>query len=63
MSPVCLLIDEAQNMTRDMLLLVQHLFNFSTETKFLIQMALFGQPELQPKLDRLQSLKSRLSPG
>lgn len=59
-SPV-LLIDEAQNMTRDMLLLIQHLFNFSTETKFLVQMAMFGQPELQPKLDQLHSLKSRLN--
>ena len=56
-----LLIDEAQNMTRDMLLLIQHLFNFSTNTTFLIQMVLFAQPELQPKLDRLQSLKNRLN--
>ena len=59
-SPV-LLVDEAQNMTRDMLILIQHLFNFSTNTEFLIQMVLFAQPELQPKLDRLTSLKSRLS--
>ena len=60
LSPV-LLVDEAQNMTRDMLLLIQHLFNFSTNTEFLIQMALFAQPELKPKLDRLHSLKSRMS--
>jgi len=60
LSPI-LLVDEAQNMTRDMLLLIQHLFNFSTNTKFLIQMALFAQPELQPKLDRLRSLKNRMS--
>lgn len=59
-SPV-LLIDEAQNMTQDMLLLIQHLFNFSTNTEFLIQIVLFGQPELQPKLDRLSSLKNRMS--
>src|SRR5258708_1540847 len=59
-SPV-LLIDEAQNMTRDMLLLIQHLFNFSTNTEFLIQMALFTQPEMQKTLDNLKSLKSRLS--
>jgi general secretion pathway protein A len=59
-SPV-LLVDEAQNMTRDMLLLIQHLFNFSTDTEFLIQMVLFAQPELQAKLNRLRSLKSRLS--
>ncbi len=59
-SPV-LLVDEAQNMTQDMLLLIQHLFNFSTDTEFLIQLALFGQLDLQPKLDRLPSLKSRLN--
>ncbi|MCC6613387.1 MAG: AAA family ATPase [Anaerolineae bacterium] len=56
-----LLIDEAQNMTRDMLLLIQHLFNFSTNTEFLVQIALFAQPELQPRLERLESLKSRMS--
>lgn len=59
-SPV-LLVDEAQNMTRDMLLLIQHLFNFSTNTTFLVQMVLFAQPELQPKLDRLRSLKNRMN--
>lgn len=59
-SPV-LLIDEAQNMSRDMLLLIQHLFNFSTNTEFLIQIALFAQLDFQPKLERLPSLKSRLN--
>lgn len=59
-SPV-LLVDEAQNMTNDMLLLIQHLFNFSTSTEFLIQIVLFAQPELQPKLDLLHSLKNRMS--
>lgn len=56
-----LLVDEAQNMNRDMLLLIQHLFNFSTDTEFLVQMVLFAQPELQPKLNRLRSLQSRMS--
>jgi general secretion pathway protein A len=59
-SPI-LLIDEAQNMSRDMLLLIQHFFNFSTNTEFLIQIALFAQLDLQPKLNRLPSLKSRLN--
>jgi general secretion pathway protein A len=59
-SPI-LLIDEAQNMTRDMLLLIQHFFNFSTNTEFLIQIVLFAQLDLQPKLNRLPSLKSRLN--
>lgn len=60
LSPV-LLVDEAQNMTRDMLLLIQHLFNFSTNTRFLVQMVLFAQPELGPKLNRLPSLKNRMN--
>jgi general secretion pathway protein A len=59
-SPV-LLVDEAQNMSRDMLVLIQHLFNFSTNTEFLIQIALFAQLDFQPKLDRLPSLLSRLN--
>jgi general secretion pathway protein A len=59
-SPI-LLVDEAQNMNRDMLLLIQHLFNFSTSTRFLIQMVLFAQPELQPKLKRLKSLENRMN--
>lgn len=58
-SPV-LLVDEAQNMSRDMLVLIQHLFNFSTDTDFLIQMVLFAQLDFQPKLERLPSLLSRL---
>jgi type II secretory pathway predicted ATPase ExeA len=59
-SPI-LLVDEAQNMSRDMLLLIQHLFNFSTDTRFLVQIVLFAQPDIQKKLNRLEALKSRLS--
>src|SRR5258708_7223769 len=59
-SPV-LLVDEAQNMTRDMLLLIQHFFNFSTDTEFLVQMVLFGQLELQDNLYRLRSLKDPMN--
>ncbi|MCC7452337.1 MAG: AAA family ATPase [Anaerolineae bacterium] len=59
-SPI-LLVDEAQNMSRDMLVLIQHLFNFSTDTEFLIQMVLFAQLDFQPKLERLPSLLSRLN--
>lgn len=61
-SPV-LLVDEAQNMTSDMLKLIHHLFNFSTDTKFLIQVALFGQNELRHKILRHDSLKSRMTPA
>ncbi len=51
-SPV-LMIDEAQNMTPICCADFQHLFNSAPTTDFLIQMVLFAQPELQPKLDRL----------
>jgi general secretion pathway protein A len=61
-SPV-LLVDEAQNMTSDMLKLVHHLFNFSTNTEFLIQVALFGQNELRTKISRYESLRSRMVPA
>lgn len=61
-SPV-LLIDEAQNLTGDMLKLIHHLFNFSTNTDFLIQVALFGQLELHGRIERHQSLKSRMTPA
>jgi len=61
-SPV-LLVDEAQNMTRDMLKLIHHLFNFSTDTDFLIEVVLFGQNELHEKINRYDSLKSRMTPA
>jgi general secretion pathway protein A len=61
-SPV-LLIDEAQNMTHDMLKLIHHLFNFSTNTEFLIQVALFGQDELHDRIKRYPSLRSRMTPA
>jgi general secretion pathway protein A len=61
-SPV-LLVDEAQNMTTDMLKLIHHVFNFSTNTEFLIQVALFGQNELHAKIDHYSSLRSRMIPA
>jgi general secretion pathway protein A len=61
-SPI-VLIDEAQNLNRDILKLIHHLFNFSTDTEFLIQVALFGQNELYDKIERFESLKSRMSPA
>jgi len=61
-SPI-LLVDEAQNMTLDMLRLIQHLFNFSTNTEFLLQVALFGQNELHDKIRRYESLRSRMTPA
>jgi general secretion pathway protein A len=61
-SPV-LLVDEAQNLSGDMLKLIHHLFNFTTNTEFLLQVALFGQLELHDRIARHSSLKSRMSPA
>jgi len=61
-SPV-LLVDEAQNMTPDMLKLIHHLFNFSTDKEFLIQVALFGQNELRGRIKQHTSLDSRITPS
>ncbi|MCB0037616.1 MAG: AAA family ATPase [Anaerolineales bacterium] len=58
-SPV-LLVDEAQNLPRDTLKTIHHLFNFATYNEFLIQVALFGQPELHKRIQRFRSLSSRM---
>lgn len=55
-----LLIDEAQNLTHDTLKTIHHLFNFTTRKEFLIQIALFGQPELHKRISRFRSLASRM---
>lgn len=60
-SPV-LLIDEAQNMTSDTLKLIHFMFNLSTNTDFLIQVALFGQLELRQRIRNSPSLDSRMTP-
>ncbi len=58
-SPI-LLVDEAQNMPHDTLKTIHHLFNFATPDEFLIQVALFGQPELRKRIKRFKSLESRM---
>lgn len=58
-SPV-LLIDEAQNLPYDTLKTIHHLFNFTTRDEFLLQIALFGQPELHTRIQRFKSLSSRM---
>jgi len=58
-SPV-LLVDEAQNLPHDTLKTIHHLFNFTTRNEFLIQIALFGQPELHQRIKRFRSLASRM---
>ena len=58
-SPI-LLVDEAQNLPYDTLKTIHHLFNFTTRNEFLIQIALFGQPELHKRIRRFRSLASRM---
>jgi general secretion pathway protein A len=55
-----LLVDEAQNLPHDTLKTIHHLFNFTTKSEFLIQIALFGQPELHKRIKRFRSLNSRM---
>ena len=55
-----LLVDEAQNLPHDTLKTIHHLFNFTTRNEFLIQIALFGQPDLHKRIRRFKSLASRM---
>ena len=57
-----LFIDEAQNMTRDILRLVHYLLNFETSDAKLLQIVLTGQEELAEKVKRYQELRSRMIP-
>lgn len=58
-----LIIDEAQNLSKDALEEVRMLSNLQTETASLLQMALVGQPELRDKLRHpsLAQLKQRVT--
>jgi len=60
---VLLIIDEAQNLTRDVLEQVRLLSNLETTTSKLIQIILVGQPELIALLDshEMRQLRQRLS--
>jgi general secretion pathway protein A len=59
---VCLLIDEAQNLSDDALEGVRLLSNLETDKEKLIQIVLMGQPELKERLDQhqLRQLKQRV---
>src|SRR5207245_7119229 len=57
-----LLIDEAQNMTRDTLKLIHYLLNFQTNNTKLIQIVLVGQEELGTRLMQYRELASRMFP-
>jgi len=57
-----LLVDEAQNLTRDTLKLVHYLLNFETATTKLLQIVLAGQEELATRILRYRELASRMFP-
>jgi general secretion pathway protein A len=60
---VSLLIDEAQNLSDEMLEELRLLSNLETDKEKLIQIVLMGQPELERKLERseLRQLKQRVA--
>jgi general secretion pathway protein A len=60
---VVLVVDEAQNLSRETLEEIRLLSNLETSTSKLIQIVLFGQPELDDKLDSpgLRQLRQRIS--
>ena len=58
-----LIIDEAQNLTEDLLEQVRLLSNIETDDRKLLQIVLMGQPELRDRLNspRLQQLRQRIT--
>ncbi len=60
---VLLIVDEAQNLPAETLEEIRLLSNLETATSKLIQILLFGQPELDDKLDsnQLRQLRQRIS--
>ena len=60
---VVLLIDEAQDLSHDLLEEVRLLSNLETDDRKLLQIVLVGQPELRAKLDRteLRQLRQRIT--
>jgi len=60
---VVLIIDEAQNLTPDVLEEIRMLSNLETETEKLVQIILLGQPELKQKLalNCLEQLRQRVA--
>ena len=58
-----LIIDEAQNLTEELLEQIRLLSNIETDDRKLLQIVLLGQPELRDRLDspRLQQLRQRIT--
>ena len=60
---VVLIIDEAQNLTNDLLEQVRLISNLETDDRKLIQIVLMGQPELRDRLNEhsLRQLRQRIT--
>ena len=58
-----LIIDEAQDLTEELLEQIRLLSNIETDDRKLLQIVLLGQPELRDRLDspRLQQLRQRIT--
>lgn len=56
-----LFVDEAQTLRPRNFELLRKLLNFETNTEKLLQIVLFGQNELLPRIERVPALKSRVS--
>ena len=58
-----LIIDEAQDLTDELLEQVRLLSNLETDNRKLLQIVLFGQPELRDRLNnpRLRQLRQRIT--
>jgi general secretion pathway protein A len=55
-----LIVDEAQTLKPTLLEFLRQLLNYETNEQKLLQVVLFGQNELRPKLRRKQNLYNRL---
>jgi len=58
---VVLIIDEAQKLSADILEILRILLNYETNEYKLLQLILFGQMELLPKLKKLRNFMDRIS--
>ncbi|MGI8552982.1 MAG: AAA family ATPase [Dehalococcoidia bacterium] len=58
-----LILDEAQNLSPAHLKLLPFLLTYETSREKLLQLVLFGQNELQQKIERFPELKSRMYPS
>jgi len=58
-----LIVDEAQNLTEDLLEQVRLISNIETDDRKLLQIVLMGQPELRDRLNshRLRQLRQRIT--